>query len=606
MSNKAQWHLDADGGYIPLMELQDGTMIHESRVLMELANDLGNSQNKEQSSTHLYSKNSIEAAKQRFIIEFASIYEKDLIAFLSSKGQRESFNSHFSQIIVELEELLVENKHANQNWILGSQHPSMADIYLLPYFERIVFLKDSPWEDTYYKLDIEQHAPKIIEYVQKFRQLDQFKKHLLQPKAYSKHLQRIRENQSDKKTQSNLNSISNRGSLLDNPGRVRMNSQLNVSTFKQQNLSFQNQHQALAQKHVQFSRRQSKKQQTRKILKSKQSQETVKTTTLSDLKDQLKQQPINSNPNQPRMFEIFDQIYHFNIEQKEGELQQIKQRQIKQLNGKIGQYKSINQKMNWSVTDPLLYELAVQRMSEIENQVYNQFRQDKKDEQANRVAKLTNQALQLDQQRQQQEILKGNYYLNISDKLDLKQKIQKFAQEPVAFFLHKKGDFLQRLLNKQKYFENLSQVQYENILRNLAEGRPIRRNIINLKASSQQKSKDGNNQRSFDENMTDSKSYQFTDSDENYEQEDTYRYDQFSVQNKYKDNRFQERELEVEVKDKQKVTQALSKDEYRNLLQKAIDRLDQEIKEDILRKRKSFLLRRRNSISKVIKMANQT
>lgn len=41
LRNKAQWHLDVNGGYVPIMELPDGTLLNESRVLMEYANDLG-------------------------------------------------------------------------------------------------------------------------------------------------------------------------------------------------------------------------------------------------------------------------------------------------------------------------------------------------------------------------------------------------------------------------------------------------------------------------------------------------------------------------------------------------------------------------------------
>ena len=41
MRERSQWHMNENKGVIPLLEMPDGTMIHESRVLMELANDLG-------------------------------------------------------------------------------------------------------------------------------------------------------------------------------------------------------------------------------------------------------------------------------------------------------------------------------------------------------------------------------------------------------------------------------------------------------------------------------------------------------------------------------------------------------------------------------------
>jgi hypothetical protein len=58
MREKAAWHVAANGGFVPIVEIQDGTLIFESRVLMELANDLGGTKGFE-----LYSKNSVTAAK---------------------------------------------------------------------------------------------------------------------------------------------------------------------------------------------------------------------------------------------------------------------------------------------------------------------------------------------------------------------------------------------------------------------------------------------------------------------------------------------------------------------------------------------------------------
>lgn len=42
-------------------------------------------------------------------------------------------------------------------------------------------------------------------------------------------------------------------------------------------------------------------------------------------------------------------------------------------------------------------------------------------------------------------MMKGWYEVNLSKKLPLPKKIVKFAYEPVAFYLHKKRDFISRL-----------------------------------------------------------------------------------------------------------------------------------------------------------------
>ena len=41
LTNKAQWHLDINGGFIPLLETPDGTILYESAVVADFANNLG-------------------------------------------------------------------------------------------------------------------------------------------------------------------------------------------------------------------------------------------------------------------------------------------------------------------------------------------------------------------------------------------------------------------------------------------------------------------------------------------------------------------------------------------------------------------------------------
>jgi glutathione S-transferase len=38
-TNKTKWHIDTNGGTLPMLELTDGTIIFESRVIMEYLED---------------------------------------------------------------------------------------------------------------------------------------------------------------------------------------------------------------------------------------------------------------------------------------------------------------------------------------------------------------------------------------------------------------------------------------------------------------------------------------------------------------------------------------------------------------------------------------
>ena len=41
LEHKAKWHVEINGGFVPLLEFPDDHFIYESKVIMEYANDFG-------------------------------------------------------------------------------------------------------------------------------------------------------------------------------------------------------------------------------------------------------------------------------------------------------------------------------------------------------------------------------------------------------------------------------------------------------------------------------------------------------------------------------------------------------------------------------------
>ena len=91
-----------------------------------------------------------------------------------------------------------------------------------------------------------------------------------------------------------------------------------------------------------------------------------------------------------------------------------------------------------------------------------------KHDQSLKIVQLDNQALVADQISMQQEILKGNFQIKINEQLDKPLQIEKFAQEPVAYFLHKKRDFLHRLFKTKALGSEREILEYQNLLRFIA------------------------------------------------------------------------------------------------------------------------------------------
>ena len=64
LESKAAWHLELNDGIIPVLEIPDGTLIHESRAIMQYASDLGG-----EKGLRLYDQDIKKRALQRQAME---------------------------------------------------------------------------------------------------------------------------------------------------------------------------------------------------------------------------------------------------------------------------------------------------------------------------------------------------------------------------------------------------------------------------------------------------------------------------------------------------------------------------------------------------------
>lgn len=53
------------------------------------------------------------------------------------------------------------------------------------------------------------------------------------------------------------------------------------------------------------------------------------------------------------------------------------------MNKSIGNYKSVNDKVNWSEVDPLLFDIATERLQKIEDKVTEKFEKERKEHATN-------------------------------------------------------------------------------------------------------------------------------------------------------------------------------------------------------------------------------
>ena len=82
LNQKAQWHLDFNGGMVPVLETPQGDLIKESAIIAQLAIEHGGDQGYE-----LVPKDPIRAAKMRMEIERLGSLLSPFFAIYMSRGE---------------------------------------------------------------------------------------------------------------------------------------------------------------------------------------------------------------------------------------------------------------------------------------------------------------------------------------------------------------------------------------------------------------------------------------------------------------------------------------------------------------------------------------
>lgn len=87
--------------------------------------------------------------------------------------------------------------------------------------------------------------------------------------------------------------------------------------------------------------------------------------------------------------------------------------------------------------------LIEERMDAIEEKIGEMTNLVSEQEKLRNVTNL--EASVIDPRKQNNEKLKGKFSLIINDRLPMQKQIEKFSNEPVAYYLHKKRNFLEKL-----------------------------------------------------------------------------------------------------------------------------------------------------------------
>ena len=97
-----------------------------------------------------------------------------------------------------------------------------------------------------------------------------------------------------------------------------------------------------------------------------------------------------------------------------------------------------------------------------------------KEELFKEVIDLKNKAHIFDKRKSQLDVYNGKYDLKLNKKLPYPKKIEKFAQEPIAYYLHKKNDFLKRIEKHNQNKDHLEEREFQETIKSILETKNLK------------------------------------------------------------------------------------------------------------------------------------
>eukprot|EP00959_Pyramimonas_sp_CCMP1952_P208410 4359615-Pyramimonas_sp.AAC.2 len=168
LDQKAQWHLDFNNGFVPVLETPQGDLIGESGILMTLAHELAPGKGLE-----LVPKDPILAAKMRLKMEKFNGLLGSIFPVYLTRGKDASKIEEFAKTLPQHNEIASAAKDGK--WLLGTDEPTMLDIHIAPMWETICIWQHSALAPAMELAKFAEQAPDVIAYVERFKAHEKFK-----------------------------------------------------------------------------------------------------------------------------------------------------------------------------------------------------------------------------------------------------------------------------------------------------------------------------------------------------------------------------------------------------------------------------------------------
>ena len=175
MRNKTPWHLAINGGFVPILELPDGTTLHESKILMDYAEEAY----PDQGYSTLPSDPVLRAKIRLAIPLIDNLAGAYYPLYMKKKSFNEDDLKALKAKLQAIEDFL--GQHQKENGLaFGTENPTQLDIHFYPLLSRTEMLSGSVFDDIAKQIDFDNSYPRAHKLVLAVRARPEFAKVLTQ------------------------------------------------------------------------------------------------------------------------------------------------------------------------------------------------------------------------------------------------------------------------------------------------------------------------------------------------------------------------------------------------------------------------------------------
>ena len=170
-------------GKVPLLELQlRSAYIYES---MPVVNYL-----EEHTDSFLLPKDLMEKTRIRMMCSQIESHPSEFYTALKSFGKNKEAIKNLKTYYDKFEAKLAENKKGN--FFLDYEHPTMADVVLLPHFRRAVLFEGTECDEVFKDIGFSQY-PRLMKWMNDMMKYGEIEKHVVSKELWAKFLKYFKE-----------------------------------------------------------------------------------------------------------------------------------------------------------------------------------------------------------------------------------------------------------------------------------------------------------------------------------------------------------------------------------------------------------------------------